>query len=129
MGFGQGPAILLAPVLVLLTLLTALGVGLWLSALNVQYRDVQHAVPFLLQLGLFISPVAYSVAIVPPGLTQVIYGLNPLAAIIQGFRWTLLGASPPGPEALLSLGVLLIVLTTGVFYFAGWSGSSRMSCA
>ena len=86
------------PLLVLLALLTALAVGLWLSALNVQYRDVQHIVPFLLQAWMYASPVAYSIDLIPAnGPWRLIYGLNPMTGVIQGFRWALLGSSPTRP--------------------------------
>jgi lipopolysaccharide transport system permease protein len=105
------------PLLIVLTSLTALGVGLWLSALNVQYRDVQHAVPFILQAWMFASPVAYSAQMVPQGVWQVFYGLNPMVGVIQGFRWALLGGPPPGAALGLSVSAMLILLISGMFYF------------
>ena len=84
------------PFFLLLALLTALGVGLWLSALNVQYRDVRYAIPFLIQFWMFASPVAYPASMVPEQW-QALYGLNPMAGVIEGFRWALLGTPPPGP--------------------------------
>jgi lipopolysaccharide transport system permease protein len=105
------------PLLIVLTSLTALGVGLWLSALNVQYRDVQHAVPFILQAWMFASPVAYSAQMVPHGIWQVVYGLNPMVGVIQGFRWALLGGPPPGAALGLSVSAMLILLISGMFYF------------
>jgi lipopolysaccharide transport system permease protein len=103
--------------LLLFALLTALAVGLWLSALNVQYRDVQHMVPFLLQAWMYASPVAYSASLVPSGKWQLIYSLNPLAGVIQGFRWALLGTQPPGLSLVVSVGVVLVLLVTGLIYF------------
>jgi len=105
------------PLLIVLTSLTALGVGLWLSALNVQYRDVQHAIPFILQAWMFASPVAYSAQMVPHGIWQVLYGLNPMVGMIQGFRWSLLGGPPPGAALGLSVLAMLILLVSGMFYF------------
>jgi lipopolysaccharide transport system permease protein len=116
-GVRPGPAILVLPFLVVLALLAAFAVGLWLSALNVQYRDVQHAVPFMIQIWFFVSPVAYSAESVPEGIWRLLYGLNPMVGIIQGFRWALLGTRPPGAEAALSGIVLAVVLVTGLFYF------------
>ena len=103
--------------LVLLALLTALAVGLWLSALNVQYRDVQHAIPFVIQAWMYASPVAYSAGLIPTGKWQIVYGLNPLAGVIQGFRWALLGASPPGELMAVSVVMVVVLLVTGLFYF------------
>jgi lipopolysaccharide transport system permease protein len=110
-------AILWLPVLLLLAVLTALGVGLWLSAVNAIYRDVRYVVPFLVQFWLFASPVAYPISIVP-ARWRVLYGLNPMAGVIEGFRWALTGAGEP-PNLLLaaSSGVVLVILFGGVVYF------------
>lgn len=106
------------PVFLLLALLAALAVGLWLSALNVQYRDVQHMVPFLLQAWLYASPVVYSVDAITAGpLWQALYALNPMVGVIQGFRWALLGGSPPDLTILVSAAVVLVLLVSGLFYF------------
>jgi lipopolysaccharide transport system permease protein len=110
-------AVLWLPLLVLLALLTALAVGLWLSALNVQYRDVQHLIPFLVQAWMYASPVAYSTTLVPSGTWRILYGLNPLAGVIQGFRWALLGSTPPDGLFLVSIAVVLVLLVTGLLYF------------
>ncbi len=106
------------PALVLLALLAALAVGLWLSALNVQYRDVQHMIPFLLQAWMYASPVAYSIDIIPVhGPWRLIYGLNPMTGVIQGFRWALLGGSPPDRMMWASVLMVLALLVTGLYYF------------
>lgn len=106
------------PFLVLLTLLTALAVGLWLSALNVQYRDVQHMIPFLLQAWMYASPVAYSIDIINVSSTwRLVYGLNPLAGVIQGFRWVLLGSNPPDQLMLVSVAMVVVLFISGLFYF------------
>ncbi len=110
-------AILWLPLLVVLALLTALAVGLWLSALNVQYRDVQHAIPFLIQAWMYASPVAYSAGLIPSGKWRIVYGLNPLAGVIQGFRWALLGGKPPDELMVVSVGMVIVLLVTGLFYF------------
>jgi lipopolysaccharide transport system permease protein len=110
-------AILWLPLLVLFALLTALAVGLWLSALNVQYRDVQHAIPFLIQAWMYASPVAYSAGLIPSGKWRIVYGLNPLAGVIQGFRWALLGGQPPDELMLVSVVMVVVLLVTGLFYF------------
>jgi len=101
----------------LLALVTALAVSLWLSALNVLYRDVQHMVPFLIQFWMYASPVAYSANLIPTGAWRVIYGLNPMAGVIQGFRWALLGAQPPDILLAVSIVMVLILLVSGLFYF------------
>ena len=103
--------------LLLLAILTAMAVSLWLSALNALYRDVRYAVPFLLQFWMFASPVAYPASLVPEHW-RWLYGLNPMAGVIEGFRWALAGAGPaPGPMLAASSAVVLIVLVTGFFYF------------
>jgi lipopolysaccharide transport system permease protein len=116
-GIVPGAGIVLLPLLVAQALVLALAIGLWASALNVQYRDVQFALPFALQAMLFASPVAYSAALVPQGPWRTVYGLNPLVGVIQGFRWALLGAEPPGPLAWLSAVVTLALLIGGLFFF------------
>jgi lipopolysaccharide transport system permease protein len=97
---------------------TALGVALWLSAINVQYRDVNYALPFLTQFWLFVTPVAYSARGVIPEEWQLVYSLNPMAGVVNGFRWALLGAGG-GPDAALwvSVGIALLLLVGGLFYF------------
>jgi lipopolysaccharide transport system permease protein len=102
---------------VLQLLVLALAIGLWASALNVQYRDVQYAIPFGLQVLLFASPVAYSATLVPHGPWRILYGLNPLVGVIQGFRWALFGAAPPGQLVWLSVVVTLVVLMGGLLFF------------
>jgi lipopolysaccharide transport system permease protein len=110
------PAVLLLPLFILLALITALGVGLWLSALNVQYRDVRHAVPFLTQFWLFATPIVYpSTLLAEPWRT--LYGLNPMAGVVEGFRWALLGTTPPGPMIAVSAVVSIVVLVSGLLYF------------
>jgi lipopolysaccharide transport system permease protein len=109
---------LLLPALVLFLVATAAAVTLWLSALNVRYRDVQYTVPFLTQAWLFATPVAYSILVFPESVRTWI-GLNPLAGVVQGFRWALLGdeAGPTGPTVLLSLVVAAVLLIGGLAYF------------
>jgi homopolymeric O-antigen transport system permease protein len=106
------------PVLTLLALITALAVGVWLAALNVRYRDVRYAVPFFIQLWLFATPVAYPSSLVPEEW-QVILGLNPMAGVVEGFRWALLGTEPrPGMLLAVSAAVTLVVLFGGLVYFS-----------
>src|ERR1700690_249181 len=112
-----GPAILLFPCFLLLAVMTALGVGLWLSALNAIYRDVRYVMPFLIQFWMFASPVVYPSSRVPEKW-RWLYGLNPMAGVIEGFRWSLTGrGTPPGHLLLISSAMVLIVLLSGVAYF------------
>jgi len=104
------------PAFITLALMTSLGVGLWLSAINVRYRDVRYVIPFLIQLWLFASPVVYSSNLLPLKL-QVIYGLNPMAGVIEGFRWVLLGTEPPGSLMAISVIIVIVILISGAFYF------------
>ena len=115
-GFVPTMNVVFLPLFVLLALATSLGVGLWLSALNVQYRDFQYTVPFLIQIWLYASPVVYSTNLVPAQY-QLLYGLNPMAGVIEGFRWALLGSAPPSGVIALSVGVVLVLLVSGAFYF------------
>lgn len=103
--------------MVLLALLTALAVGLWLSALNVQYRDVQHMVPFIVQVWMYASPIVYPITIIPEGIWRYLYSLNPMVGVIQGFRWALLGGTPPDINSLISVVVVFIIFISGLFYF------------
>ena len=105
------------PLFLLLALITALGVALWLSAINVKYRDVNYALPFLTQFWLFITPVAYSANVISEKW-QLVYSLNPMAGVVNGFRWALLGAGN-GPDAALwvSVGISVLVLVSGLYYF------------
>jgi lipopolysaccharide transport system permease protein len=112
-----GWRIFAVPPLVLLALAAAMAVGLWLSALNVQYRDFRYTIPFLTQLWLFVTPVAYPSSIVPEQW-RLLYGLNPMAGVVEGFRWALLGkAEPPGPMLWVSVASVAMLLVGGLFYF------------
>ena len=105
------------PLFLLLAIISALGVALWLSAVNVQYRDINYVLPFLTQFWLFITPVAYSASVIS-GKWQLIYSLNPMAGVVNGFRWALLGANTgPGLQMWISAGVSLVILVGGLFYF------------
>ena len=104
--------------LILLALLTALAVGLWLSALNVKYRDVTQMIPFLLQAWMYASPVAYSIDMIPShGIWRIVYGLNPMTGVIQGFRWALLGGSQPDQIMIVSVVMVFVLLISGLYYF------------
>jgi lipopolysaccharide transport system permease protein len=103
--------------LTLLALLSAVAVGAWFSALNVQYRDIQQMVPFLVQAWMYASPVAYSANMIPTGKWRLVYALNPMTGVIQGFRWALFGGSPPDLAILISTAMVILLLVTGLFYF------------
>ena len=103
--------------LTVLVLIASLAVSLWLAALNVLYRDVQYMIPFILQLGLFISPVAYSANAVHQGWQRIVYGLNPMAGVIQGYRWAVAGGPAPGPWVAVSTAATVVLLVSGIFYF------------
>ena len=110
-------AVLWLPLLVIFTLVAALSVGLWLSALNVQYRDVQYIIPFLIQAWMFASPIVYSAELIPGGLWRIAYGVNPLVGVIQSSRWILLGGKRPDELMVMSVGIVALLLITGLFYF------------
>ena len=107
------------PLFLLLALITALGVALWLSAVNVKYRDVNHALPFLTQFWLFITPVAYSSSVISERW-QILYSLNPMAGVVNGFRWALLGTGN-GPDVTLWISAIISILIfiSGLYYFRG----------
>ncbi len=109
--------VLWLPLFLLLAVTTSLGVGLWLSAMNVQFRDVRHVVPFLVQFWLFATPIAYPSSLIPEAW-RVVYGLNPMAGGVEGFRWTLLNTpAPPGAMLAVSAVTSLVLLTSGAYYF------------
>jgi lipopolysaccharide transport system permease protein len=105
------------PLLLVLAFATALGVGLWLSALNVKYRDVRHTIPFLTQFWLFATPIAYPSTLLSESW-RIVYALNPMVGVVEGFRWALLSTdTAPGPMILVSSLTALVVLVGGAFYF------------
>src|SRR5512136_248994 len=122
-GIWPGMAVLAVPFLTLLALVAATGVGLWLSALNVAYRDVRYVVPFLVQLWLFVTPVIYPASVLAPrlqrlGLPSWVWGVNPMAGVVEGFRWAVLDApTSPGPIIAASTVVGLALLLSGAWYF------------
>jgi lipopolysaccharide transport system permease protein len=122
-GLWPSTPVLFLPLLLAIAFGTSLGVGMWLSALNVEYRDVRYVVPFFVQLWLFVTPVIYPASKVAAklaehGLPPWIYGLNPMAGVVEGFRWALLGRGPgPWDMILTSSGVTLVLIVSGAFYF------------
>jgi lipopolysaccharide transport system permease protein len=122
-GTWPGLAVVTVPLLALLALVAATGVGLWLSALNVEYRDVRYVVPFLVQLWLFVTPVIYPASVLAPrlqrlGLPSWLWGINPMAGVVEGFRWAMLDA-PTSPGALVTASAVtgLALLASGAWYF------------
>jgi lipopolysaccharide transport system permease protein len=115
-GVTPGVAVLLLPVFVGLAMATALAAGLWLAALNALYRDFRYVIPYLLQIWLFASPVAYPSALVPAAWRPA-YGVNPMAGVIEGFRWALLDTAPPGPLIWVSAAIVIFGLATGLAFF------------
>lgn len=119
-GVAPSPHIAFLPLFACAGVAAALAVGIWTSALTIRYRDFQHVVPFVVQVGLYATPVAYPAALVTdvvPSWAAVVYYLNPMAGISEGFRWAVLGTNPPNPLSSISLGITLILLLGGLFYF------------
>jgi lipopolysaccharide transport system permease protein len=117
--WGVDPSIrlLLLPLVIAVALTTALGLGLWLSALHVRYRDVKQAVPFMLLVGLFLTPTTYPFSLIPTSL-QPIYALNPMVGVIEGYRWTLIGGYDfPGAVLLIPLIASVVLLISGALFF------------
>jgi len=112
------PAVLLMPVFILEAFALAVGGGLWLAALNVRYRDFRYIVPFVIQMSLFVSPIAFTIADVPERF-RAIFALNPLVGIIEGFRWAILGVTPNVPAVVSSMVITVVVLAIGIYYFRG----------
>ena len=115
------PAVLLLPFFLLLAMITALGFGLWLSALNVRYRDINYLIPFLLQIWMYATPVVFGAALIPERYRWLM-ALNPMTGVVEGFRWRLLGsiltvAKAPSLLTALSAAISLVVLATGIVFF------------
>lgn len=115
--FVPGYSILAIPMFVLITIVTALAFGIWLTALNVRYRDIGMAVPFLVQIWMYLCPIAYPISLVPERF-QALYSLNPMVGVIEGFRWSLLNSSSPDWSMIgISFLSTFVVLVGGLFYF------------
>jgi lipopolysaccharide transport system permease protein len=116
-GITPSARLLAVPAFALLAAASALAPGIWLAALNVRYRDVRHVIPFLVQIWLFATPVAYSSGLVPERW-RPFYGLNPMAGVVDGFRWMVAPpAHPPGMALLVALGAVGVLLTGGLYFF------------
>lgn len=115
--YTPGPQILLLPVFVVVMIVTALAFGIWLTALNVKYRDIAMAVPFLIQIWMYLCPIVYPISMVPDQYKGV-YALNPMVGVIEGFRWALLGSEAPSWKMMaVSLIVMMFILMSGIAYF------------
>jgi len=110
------PAVFLLPLFLILGMITALGVGFWLSAINARYRDVRHATPFLIQLWLFATPVVYPSNLIE-GHWQLVYALNPMVSVVEGFRWALLDTQPPSLLMFISVTTAVALFSSGLLYF------------
>jgi lipopolysaccharide transport system permease protein len=120
-GIAPTPAIVLLPAFLLLALLTALAFGLWLSALNVRFRDINHLLPFIVQIWMYVTPVIYSSSLVPERF-RFLLSLNPMTGVVEGFRWALLGSQLTSTHAselllMVSVAITLVVLVSGVIFF------------
>lgn len=120
-GMAPGTRALLLPFFLLLAMITALGFGLWFAALNVRFRDVGYVMPFLIQLWMYVTPVVYGSTLIPDRF-QVLLGINPMTAVVEGFRWALLGqkmasVNPPGPLFAVSIAISLLALGSGLIFF------------
>ncbi len=110
--------VLWLPLFLLLALITSLGTALWLSAMNVQFRDVGYTVPFLIQFWMFATPIAYPSSLIENSLLRTLYGVNPMAGVVEGFRWALLGTdTTSGATIIVSSLIALLLLVSGAFYF------------
>jgi len=110
-------AILYLPLFLILALLSALAVGVWLSALSVEYRDVRYIVPFLTQFWMYATPIAYASSLIPENW-RLLYGLNPMTGVVEGFRWALLGIQTSGGSMILvSAAVVVVMFISGLYYF------------
>jgi lipopolysaccharide transport system permease protein len=116
-GFAPASSVWKLPLFLLLAAAAALGIGLWLSALNVRYRDVRYSIPFLIQLWFLATPVMYPASVLPERW-QIVYGLNPLTGVVEGFRYALLGGpAPPGGQLLISTAIIVLTVLVGSWYF------------
>jgi lipopolysaccharide transport system permease protein len=116
-GVAPTPAVAALPLFLAIGLATALGAGLWFAALNVKYRDVRYVLPFIAQLWLFASPVAYSTSLIESPTARTLYALNPMAGVIQGFRWALIGSPMPAELIWPSIMVASLLLVSGILFF------------
>jgi len=113
---GVSPHFLYFPIFLGLGIMAALSAGIWISALTIRYRDFQHVVPFLVQIGIYATPIAYPASLIPEEY-HAIYYLNPMAGIVEGFRWSLMGGNPPDLYAIITSCSVILLFITGLYYF------------
>lgn len=118
--FPPSPNVVFLPLFVLAAVISALGVGIWLSALSIRFRDFQHVVPFLVRFGMLFTPVAYPAEVIVkrlPDWVSLVYYLNPIAGVVEGFRWSILGGNPPDMFSYISFAVVFLLFISSIFYF------------
>jgi lipopolysaccharide transport system permease protein len=115
-GYSPQPQLIFLPVFVLLTIVAALAAGIWISALTIRFRDIQMVIPFLIQMGFYFTPIAFPATAIPEKYKLIFY-LNPMTAVVQGVRWSLVGIDPPTIYSYVSFVVILIMFIAGLFYF------------
>ena len=116
-GVAPSPNIWFLPFFLLMAIVAALAVGIWISALTIRYRDFMHVIPFLIQIGLYATPVAYSTLYIPEKYHLIYYSLNPMVGVVEGFRWSLIGQGSIHPYTFISLGIVLVLFITSLIYF------------
>jgi lipopolysaccharide transport system permease protein len=116
-GVTPSPHIWYLPFFLLMAIVAALAVGIWISALTIRYRDFMHVIPFLIQIGLYATPVAYSTLYIPEKYHLIYYSLNPMVGIVEGFRWCIIGQGSINPYTFISLGIVVVLFITSIIYF------------
>ncbi len=114
--FTPSSNIIYLPLFIILIIVGGLGIGIWISALTVRYRDFKHIIPFMVQIGMYASPVAYAANLVPEKY-QWLYALNPMVGVIEGVRWCIIGGSPPSTMIYFSIGTMILIFISSIFYF------------
>jgi len=115
--FMPSPHIYYLPFFMLMAIVAALAVGIWISALTIRYRDFMHIIPFLIQIGLYATPVAYSTLYIPEKYHLLYYSLNPMVGVVEGFRWSIIGQGTIHPYTFVSLGIVVVLFITSLMYF------------
>lgn len=116
-GLAPSPHIWFLPFFLLMAIIAALAVGIWISALTIRYRDFMHVIPFVIQIGLYATPVAYSTLYVPEKYHLIYYTLNPMVGVVEGFRWSIIGQGQINPYTFISLGLVVVLFLTSLLYF------------
>ncbi len=119
-GFIPSSNLIFLPVFIIMTIISSLAAGIWMSALTVRFRDFQHVIPFMVQIGLYLTPIGYPSELIVKNMSDwmsAIYFLNPMAGVVEGFRWSILGGAPPNDMMYISFMVIIIIFISGLFYF------------